>query len=251
MSRSRSLAALLVIAATAWIGAEPAPAARAPLPLGTDGHGVRIVQRGHPARLVVLLSAKRHRTLAGHQLVIVCAPIPQVALGGGTTTGRHDFREVPLPPGSTHVRLHVPLKRAPLATNLPPRGDWCALTLRKRNADRSVTSRRFAIVPLTDAGAAFADARAIALRVIVSVFYLDPGFPHRPSVQRVARMFHAIVLSSPAQMPPPGRLGIYSDGHAHAYAAQTDRAGDLLFYEQDDDVLRTNLLRYLQDDSLF
>jgi hypothetical protein len=250
MSRHRSLAALVAVAAAAWGGAEQAHAAPAPLPLGTDGHGVRIVQRGHPARLVVLLSAKRHRALAGHQLVIVCTPVPQVALGGGTTTGRRDFREVPLPPGSTHVRLHVPPKRGPLATGLSPRGDWCALTLRKRDGDQGVTSQRFAIVPLTDAGAAFVDERAVAVRVIVSVLLLEPGFPHQPSVQRIARTMHAIVLSSPAQTPPPGQLGIYSDGHAHAYAAQTDRAGDLLFYEQDDDVLRTNLLRYLQDESL-
>jgi hypothetical protein len=83
--------------------------------------------------------------------------------------------------------------------------------------------------------------------VILSEFLLT----WRPAlVERTVRRMHAVALSSPAEVPPAGRLGIYSDRRQHVYAAQSDRAGDLLFYERDGDVVRTNLLRYLQHPAL-
>jgi hypothetical protein len=254
MRRRRSRAALLALAIAA-AGALPANALATapPVPLGTDGHGVRLVQRGHPAHLVVLLSPQRYRKVVGNQLLVVCAPVPEVTLGGGLVGGpRPDFGNLPRPRGGVVARLRPPRRRTPLATTLSPDWDWCAMAVRKvRHHGRDVSTRGFGTVPLTPTGAAFSDERDAAVHVIVSEFLFEfSPRVRRVTVRRIARLMHAVVLASPAETPPDGRLGIYSDGRRHFYAAQADRAGDLLFYERDDEVTRTNLLRYLQDFSL-
>jgi len=251
--RRRSRAALLALALAAAGGAVPAHASATapPVPLGTDGHGVRIVQRGHPAHLVVLLSPQRYRKVVGNQLLVVCAPVPEVTLGGGLVGGpRPDFGNLPRPRGGVVARLRPPRHRTPLATSLSPEWDWCAMA-KVRHHGRDVSTRGFGTVPLTPAGAAFSDERDAAVRVILSEFLFEfSQYARRFNVRRVARLMHAVVLSSPAETPPDGRLGLYSDGRRHFYAAQADRAGALLFHERDGDVVRTNLLRYLQDFSL-
>jgi len=242
-----AITALLVscLAAAAFGNVAHAQAIAPPLPLGSDGHGVRVVTRGHPAHLVVLLSAARYRAVAGNQLAVVCAHVPRVTLGGGLAGGPgQNLLEVPVPPGGVRAFVQVPRRRTALATRLTPDWDWCDLILRKVHGNTS-SDVTYVSVPLTPAGAAFVDERHVALRVIVSHILLSlrpDGF------RRLARLLHAERLASPAQDPPAGRLGIYSDGGRHIYIAQRDRAGDLLFYEQDGDVVRTNLLRYLQDD---
>lgn len=250
MRRLRPLTALFALAIAASAADLVQAASTAPLPLGTDGHGVRLVQRGAPAHLVVLLSPKRYRVVAGRQVTIVCAPVPPATLGGILATGprTHLGRHL-LPPGGVSVHLHAPRHRAPLVTRLSPSWDWCSIA--RRVYDHRVHlafNRSFATVPLTPAGAAFADERRIADRVITAALALKLGREAIGiGVRRAARILHAAVLASPTETPPPRRLGLYSDGRRHDYAAQIDRAGDLLLYEQDGDVTRTNLLRYLQD----
>jgi hypothetical protein len=251
MRRRRPLTVLLALAIALAGGGQLAQAqeAPAPPPLGTDGHGVRLVERGRPAHLVVLLSPERYRQVAGHQLLMTCAPVPQATLGGGALGDPRPDADDPRPRGSAFARLHLARHRTPLVTRFSSGWDWCAFVLRKvRDHGRVTRDTGFSTVPLTPAGAAFADERRAALGVIVSHLFLSVA-PRR--VKRVARWLHGVVLSAPAQEPPPGRLGVYSDGRGHIYAAQRDGAGDLLFYEQDGDVTRTNLLRYLQDDSLW
>jgi len=241
--------ALALIVGAADLG-QAAPTATPAL--GTDGHGVRLVARGDPARLVVLLSPKRYRAVAGRRLTIMCAPVPPATLGGGAATGpRRNSRRVPRPPGGTAVRLHPPRRHTPLVTPLASGPDWCTLSHRVVLRNHIAIEGTVATVPLTTTGAAFLDERQVAVRVIGAerVVALAPpllGF----SVRRVARTLHAVVLSSPAETPPPGRLGVYGDGRRHSYAAQSDRAGALLFWETDGGETRTNLLRYKQDLSL-
>ena len=55
-----------------------------------------------------------------------------------------------------------------------------------------------------------------------------------------------MALTSPSDTPPPGSVGYYSDGAQHAAAVVLSAAGRRLFVEVDaDDVLRTNVARYL------
>lgn len=246
----RLLTVLLVVAlAAASADLAHAQETPAPLRLGTDGHGVRLVQRGTPAHLVVLLSPKRYRAVAGKELQMVCAPVPDVTLGGDLAGGpRHDFGDAPRPRGSVGAVLHPPRRHTPFVTRLSPQWDWCAFVVRTvRDRGRVTHEVGFATVPLTPAGAAFADERRAALSVIVSDLLL---FTRPERVKQVARWLHAVVLSSPTEAPPPGRLGLYSDHRRHVYAAQIDRAGDLLFLDHDGDVVQTNLLRYMQDEAL-
>jgi hypothetical protein len=247
MSRRRPLTVLLALALAGGSQLAQAQESPGPLPLGTDGQGVRLVERGRPAHFVVVLSPQRYRKVAGRDLRMVCAPVPEATLGGGAVGGpRNDFR--PRPRGGVVARLHPPRHHTPLVTRIAPDWDWCALSVRKvRNHGHSISETGIATVPLTAAGAAFADERRVAVRVIMIEFFL---FLQPKRVKLAARWMHAVVLAAPTQEPPPGRLGIYSDGRRHVYAAQRDRAGDLLFFEHDGDVTRTNLLRYLQDDSL-
>jgi len=227
------LTILLVLALAAGAADLAHAASTAPLPLGTDGHGVRLVQRGTPAHLVVLLSPKRYRVVAGKELTMVCAPVPEVTLGGQVVVRpRGDFRRVARPPGGVVARLHPPRRRTPLVTRLAPGWDWCDMTVptvRHHGNTTTITlgSGGSATIPLTPAGAAFVDERQVALRVIVMeldlriVAGLRRRLRRRLSVRRLARFTHAVVLASPLTTPPPGVLGIYSDGRRHHYAARS------------------------------
>ena len=255
MRRRRRRTALLALAiATATCGGvahAQATVTPAPLPVGTDGQGVRIVRRGHPARLVLLLSDKRYRAAAGHQVELECSDVPRVTLGGGSTTrDAHGLSAAPHPRGAASALMHAPRRRAPIVTRLSPRWDYCVVDVNRRDGPNGTDTTSLATIPLTPAGAAFADERRAAFDVVLSMDLLELGGPHGPTVQRLARNAHGVVLASPAEVPPPGTLGLYSDGSAHLYAAETDHVGKLLFVEKDGDVTRTNLLRYLQSFSL-
>lgn len=252
-----TLITLLALTLAAGAAGPAHAAGTAPPPLGTDGHGVRLVQRGTPAHLVVLLSRKRYRAVAGKQLTVACAPVPQTTLGGQVAVRpRTRLRGFERPPGGAIERRRVPRRRTALVTRLSPHWDWCGMSVRTFDRHGGSSATGFAIVPLTPAGAAFADERQVAIRVLVTEFWLElaPTLRRRSrwlGVRRIARLTHGVVLAAPTELPPPGRLGLYTDGRRHHYAAQSDRAGDLLFYEQDGEVTRTNLLRYEQDDSLW
>ncbi len=251
--RPRTVLIAIAIAAATYGGAAHAQSTvtPAPLPIGTDGHGVRIVRHGHPARLVLLLSAKRYRAAAGHQVELECSDVPRVTLGGGSTTrDAHGVGAAPHPRGSRSAFIHAPRRRGPIATQLAPRWDYCVVNVNRRDGPNGTATVSLATVPLTPAGAAFADERRAAFNIVLSMDLLELGGPHRPTVQRLVRRAHGVVLSSPAEVPPPGTLGLYSDGAAHLYAAESDHAGKLLFLEKDGDVTRTNLLRYLESFSL-
>jgi hypothetical protein len=221
------------------------------LPVGTDGHGVRIVQRGRPARLVVLLSAKRYRTVARHQVEVDCSHAPHVTLGGGSTThDSHEFTRAPHPTGSASVVVRTPRRRGPIATRISLGWDYCVVSVTRSDGPDTTLTSSLALIPLTQAGADFADESRIASDVITSGDLLQSSGPHALRVQDLARRMRAVVLASPAQPPPPEKLGLYSDGAAHVYAAQRDHRGTLLFLEKDGELTRTNLLRYLQHPSL-
>lgn len=253
--RPNNVLLAIAVASAAWIGVAQAVAAGAPLPVGTNGHGVRVIWRGRPARLVVLLSARQYQTVAAQEVELDCSHAPRVTLGGGSRT--HDSQDFPpRPTGSVSVTLHAPRRREPLATRISPRWDYCVLTVSRSDHGQDILVKPLATIPLTQAGAEFANERDVAVRVIGSArFLLGVGLrlgagPHSLRMQFLVRRFHAVVLASPSQTPPPGTLGLYSDGVAHVYAAQSDHAGKLLFFEQDGETTRTNLLRYLENFSL-
>lgn len=122
------------------------------------------------------------------------------------------------------------------------RSDFCRLSLPLRN-DRE---RVVATVPLTTTGYYYLDQQRVA-QDIVSVAFLPRGLVPK-YVQGALEADGGVKLRSEGATPPAGKLGLYDSG-THRYVAKRDRAGVLLFFQQDADVTRTNMLGMLTDPS--
>jgi hypothetical protein len=214
----------------------------APLPVGTDGHGVhlRAEERGRPPhrrRMLILTfdasAAELYRRIAGRLLSVDCVRY---------TRGRSLF-DTTASGGSEQT---APRRRQAIDVGFGfrTRYDLCSIGVRHGRHTTVLTW-----VPLTPLGAERLDERNTSKTLIAAVHVL--ARPERPSAATVAASFHGVVLDSPAQAPPPGVLGVFSDGDAHVYAAQIDRAGKLLFLEEEGDVTRTDIVDALVDDDLF
>ena len=58
-----------------------------------------------------------------------------------------------------------------------------------------------------------------------------------------------VELPSPSDTPPAGSIGYYSDGAQHVAAVVLSASGRRLFFEADvDDVIRSNVIRYVYGD---
>ena len=229
---------MLCVLALAGLPATGTAAAAEPvLPLGTDGQGVHLdVRRVEPPyyreRALILTfdasAADRYRQIAGKILAVDCVRFDRrlgpfrVESGGGS--------EQPAP----RRRHPIVVMRGRI------RYDLCNVGV--RHGRRTTVLAR---IPLTPLGATRLDERNTAATLIAAVRAL--ARPERPSAATVAVSFHGVVLADPAQVPPPGVLGVYSDGAQHVYAAQTDLAGKLLFVEQNGAVTRSNVFEYLLD----
>lgn len=233
------LALVGALAAGAASAAADAPAPP-PLPLGTDGHGVHLTVRrdGSPYRrgpVLVLTfddsAVALWQRIAGRMLSVECVRF-----------SRHGDRTDVVGGGGSEQP--APRRRRPIVVALRPRFDYCSIGVYHRRGPTILT--RIALTPL---GAIRLDRLTTAQHVLVAVRLLDR--PERPGPASVAARLHGVVLDSPAQAPPPGVLGVYGDGAAHMYAAQTDRAGELLFLEQQGDVTRSNVTEYLTNSDGF
>lgn len=224
-SRLGVLACVLALVCALTTGSASAATAPPVLPLGTDGHGVHLrVQPHHPKRLVLTFddsAAAPWQRVAGRLLEIDCyrfggrAPAGVVASNASVQ-------------GAPHHRKRI-------TVFMSGRYDLCSVGVQQSGRTTILTW-----IPLTRIGAARLDESETARAVIGAVRVL--GGPERPSAAAVAARLHGVVLADPAQAPPPGVLGVYSDGIAHVYAAETDLGGTLLFVEENGSVTRTNIL---------
>lgn len=212
-----------------------APAAEPVLPLGTDGKGAHLdVRRGGPlyrGRPVLVLTfdasaADQYRQIAGRDLEVTCVRFgrPPRLFGASGGSGQQ-----------------APRRQRPIVVMINRRYDLCSIGVRHGHQMRVL-----ARIPLTAFGAQRLDEHNTAVAVVAAVRTL--ARPERPSAATVAATFHGVVLTAPTDMPPPGVLGVYSDGAEHVYAAEIDRAGKLLFVEQEGDVTRSNLIYDLLDE---
>lgn len=244
-------AAAVVTCAPSAVEVAPARAAVAPLKLSTDGNGARLIARGRPARLVLVLTPARYRTIAGRKFELDCARVPPKTLGGGTSATITDgFPDLQHPSDGSQLIARAPHHRRPIMTRMRRRWDYCVLSV-SFNAGPAQGTRALATIPLTHAGAGFVDERDVAFAVFAAVAAMHDRGPRALNLEQLAQRAHAVVLAAPSQSPPPGVLGLYTDHTAHFYAAQTDRTGKLLFLDQDNGITRTNLLLYLQHPELF
>lgn len=95
---------------------------------------------------------------------------------------------------------------------------------------------------MTPAGAAYIDRVQTASEVGTAIFLIvRDGTPSNfAPASVVTRKTNAVELAAPGT-PPPGRVGVYSDGQHHAYAAATDGEGELLYMDVDNGRVTTDV----------
>ena len=208
----------------------PAPQA-SPILLGTDGHGVSVDRRVGLTFIFDRSAAGRYRQIAGRKLLMEC---DRVSRGSGT--------RLLLDTSSAGGELRAPKHRAPIDTGFGGRSDFCRLALPLRNHQERVV----ATVALTAVGYDYVDQQRVA-QDIVSLAFLPPRLIAKYE-QGALTAVGGVTLPGEGAAPPAGKLGFYSSG-THRYVAKRDRAGLLLFFQQDGDVTRTNMLGLLTDPS--
>lgn len=108
-------------------------------------------------------------------------------------------------------------------------------------------------LPLTQAGAVFLDERRIAGRLsalLDVVGELAEGGRYPATADAIARARHddVVALALPTDTPPPGRLGLFTDGAQHAAAVAVTASGRRVFIGVAGDAVATNLTAALFDD---
>ena len=207
--------------------------AQAPLPVG-EAHGVRVVrEKGAIVVVFTRRAAKLYRRIAGRLVDVDCTdqqpgqPVPPRA---------HAFL-VPHHPGeipeesSGGVRMRAPRHRRRLVTGDLTRGmDYCRVWLAPRIVRRDGARQR------------------IQRRLIVSVPLKISGWP---SYAQLIDQFPSgaraglASLAGPADTPPAGTIGYYSDRLDHVAVATLSRSNRRLFIELEADALHTNVAGYI------
>jgi hypothetical protein len=208
----------------------PAPKA-SPILLGTDGHGVSVDRRVGLTFIFDRSAAGRYRQIAGRKVLMEC---DQVSRGSDT--------RLLLDTSSAGGELRAPKHRAPIDTGFGGRSDFCRLALALRNNQERVV----ATVALSTVGSDYVDQQRVA-QDIVSLAFLPPRLVPKYE-QGALNAVGGVTLPGEGAAPPMGKLGFFSSG-GHRYVAKRDRAGLLLFFQQDGDVTRTSMLGLLTDPS--
>jgi hypothetical protein len=247
-----------VLASAALLVVAPAADAQTSgLPVG-HAHGVRIVrERGAIVVVFTSQATRLWRRVAGKRVSVLCEE----------RSGPDEAGFVTVEEGGATFR--APRRGRRLRTGDLTRGmDICRVWLEPRTLRRNGERRRFGrelivAIPLTQQGAVRLDedARAHGLLALLSIAQIDArrrdldGFPTSsdlvallPELRRPLRL-SVVVLASPADTPPAGSIGYYSDGAHHAAAVVLSASGRRLFLEYDaDDVIRSNVVGYIYGD---
>jgi hypothetical protein len=167
------------------------------------------------------------REVAGRRVVIACTQLGPETLGiSGVGIGSEGFR--------------MPERRRVVRRFVGKGYDYCTLRLGRKRLVTFATS---------DRGAVLVDEQyqTLSLVAVLTTAPDDSGHRYRTPAEFAAAVpFPIAPLASPADTPPPGSVGYYSDGALHAAAVVVSAAGRRLFVEADaDDVLRTNVAKYL------
>ena len=220
----RTLAVAVV--AASLVAAAPA-AAQDPLEVrgvrahNAAGGGVTITFTSRAARL--------HRRIAGLRTFVRC----QAVVADGPLLVPVDRV------GELFAQRRTPLARRPLRIRhaAGTSFDVCELSaVRGQRTVRSLT------LPLTPAGAGYLAARRVGNRLVAALEVVSGLGPdgHYPTAQE-ALVPGLVVLAAPADSPPPGKVGLYSDGAQHITAVALTPAGVRLFIDANGGVLTSNV----------
>jgi hypothetical protein len=244
MSLPRALGLIAMLSLVA------APSSEAQLPVG-EADGVRVVRQ--PGAIVVKFTPKADtlwRRVAGRRVLLFCADLPADSSDRDPSYSREaGFRA---PKRGRTLRLR---------TGDRTRGiDYCLVLL-----DRRRSRPLIAAIPLTQLGAVYLDesekaGSLLAIVLATRLFAEEKGlkaFPtHSQLVEFIAALPAApsaelvaggiVALASPAEAPPDGKLGYYSDGAERMAVVIVSGSGRRLFIElEPDEVQRTNVAFFI------
>jgi hypothetical protein len=225
----------------------PSAAAAADLPLTVDG--VRATQGSGGVKIVFGPKAKGlYKKIAGRKVTVDCETVLRT---DGPVLGRDDGGGE----GLTSVLVAAKKRRALRLGERSGRFDTCRLSARRtkklKNGGKEVRIVLDLRVPLTQKGAVFLDESRMAIVLDDALGLVEPAkgqTNYRSAQDGIASAGGEggiVVLDSPDATPPADRLGLYSDGVAHAAAVAVTKAGRRVFIEVDGDALKTNLTSVL------
>ena len=215
-----------------------AAAAQTQLPVG-EAEGVRIVRERGAIVVVFTPKAKKlWRRLAGRHASVDCT----------------EFRENSTFSGGTTMR--VPKRGRRLRTGDLTRGmDYCDVWLERKRGARFVGRELLVSIPITQRGAVHLDELE-KTRSLLGILFLAETLAHRqqlPGHATAEQLFASwprlarsvVALAGPAETPPAGKLGYWSDGAEHVAVVTLSASGRRLFIEYEGDVLHTNVSSYM------
>jgi hypothetical protein len=236
-------AALLAATATTASGAVRPSGDVAPLPIGTDTHGVLARVVGSDAVFTFKpAAAGRYRRIAGHTVEAGCVALVRTTRSGAATEKIWAGR-----------RLLASQRRSPLRVFIGERGgkpDYCAvLLIRPRGTPLEV-----AAVPVSAKGARYLDERT-TVRTLLGLLLLTSGpsgHPTPASSMQAVTHGEVVPVAGAEQPPPAGHVGYWTDGANVVYLGALTHSGVLFFYQYDisTNIVTTNVLDWLngQDD---
>jgi hypothetical protein len=242
----------LVVAVVAGALVVPAAASAPPqLPVG-ESDGVRIVRERGAIVVVFTKSANRLlRQVAGRRVSVYCSEFIEDGLNSGGATYR------------------VPRRGRRLRTGDLTRGlDYCRVWREpyavRRKGRRGQTTRKLMVsIPLTQRGALYLDEEKKTyemMRVLLAAGLLAErrGTTEALTYDELLsallkgvpgpRRLGLVPMAGPAETPPAGKVGYWSDGAQHVAVATLSSLGRRLFIEGEGDVLHTNVADYIYGD---
>ena len=223
--------ATLILAAVAVL-ATAAPAA-AQDPLEVRGVRAENAAAGGVTITFTARAAKLYRRIAGRRTIVRC----QAVTSSGALLLPLD-RADELFDDTRASRTHRALRMRGSGPY-----DVCELTV-LRTRGRRVRTLVSLSLPVTPAGAAYLETRRLGNRMVAVLLLtasLGRGGAY-PQAQTVAEDVPRLaVLAAPGDSPPPGRIGLYSDGARHVTVAALTAAGVRLFIDADAGVLTSNV----------
>jgi hypothetical protein len=249
-----------IAAAVILLAAPSAGVAQTKLPVG-EADGVRVVrERGVLVFVFTQRAAKLRKRIAGRVVEVDCVDQQPPERPPRADTGGF---EVLRGENSGGEPVRAPKRGRKVVTGDRRRrlGDYCRVWLLGRPVRRPGGLRRRRIglivsVPLTQPGAVFLDEESKALNLSKLLFAVSlvagqrhlNGWPTYgvlwdAGLRKLGKRF--VRLASPADTPPAGAIGYYSDGHHHVAVAILSGSGRRLFIEYAGDALSTNVQGYI------
>jgi hypothetical protein len=241
------LRALLVAVVAGALVVPGAASAQPRLPVG-ESDGVRIVRERGAIVVVFTKAAERlRRQVAGRRVSVYCSEFLEDGLSSGGATYR------------------MPRRGRRLRTGDLTRGlDYCRVWREARSSGRVRAGRKLIVsIPLTQSGAVHVDEEMKTFAMMRVLLVAGLLAERRGTTEALTydellsellkggprpRRLGPVPMGGPAETPPAGKVGYWSDGAHHVAVVTLSSLGRRLFIEHEADVLHTNVAGYIYGD---